>query len=473
MERRIDTRTLWVIAAGAGLFIISLLLPLAANVQTFEITRLIVQALENECAWFLLTACIRLVLMNTLRIVPAYLSALIVADFMIGEGMPRLKPGAGRAFNWAGLINFVAPLLLIPLVYMVIEAIYGIRYDFRMPAVLSIAAVVGTLRINRIEPTKNTGKAALVAGQLIFGFQWLDIVPALTKFGFGHGEISRDLKVVAEVLEVTSLLNFFGLVGAGLLILNGLIAAKFIFDYQERLRFAELERQRSLDMERIRAEAVLARGYREIQNLVHDLKTPLTTVQGLATVIAELNGGEHTGAHARRISEAAERMDAMIGEMMRKTTRRRVAAHEFAKQLAAHLPEEKTAGLVRFQLADELPDILINQIRLVRAVVNLIDNALDSGAKQVSVRFTAAAEDLDIAVVDDGAGMGTAALERCWEGGYSTKNSTGLGLMFVQEVVKEHKGSITLTSAMGEGTSCVITIPAAEEGGADEENLGG
>ncbi len=92
---------------------------------------------------------------------------------------------------------------------------------------------------------------------------------------------------------------------------------------------------------------------------------------------------------------------------------------------------------------------MINQIRLVRAVVNLIDNALDSGAKQVSVRFTAAAEDLDIAVVDDGAGMGTAALERCWEGGYSTKNSTGLGLMFVQEVVKEHKGSITLTSAMG------------------------
>ncbi len=79
--------------------------------------------------------------------------------------------------------------------------------------------------------------------------------------------------------------------------------------------------------------------------MVHDLKTPLTTVQGLATVIAELNGGEHTGAHARRISEAAERMDAMIGgEMMRKTTRRRVAAHEFAKQLAAHLPEEKNSG---------------------------------------------------------------------------------------------------------------------------------
>ncbi len=61
---------------------------------------------------------------------------------------------------------------------MVIEAIYGIRYDFRMPAVLSIAAVVGTLRINRIEPTKNTGKAALVAGQLILVFSgWISCRP--------------------------------------------------------------------------------------------------------------------------------------------------------------------------------------------------------------------------------------------------------------------------------------------------------
>ncbi len=76
--------------------------------------------------------------------------------------------------------------------------------------------------------------------------------------------------------------------------------------------------------------------------------------------------------------------------------------------------------------------------QLVRAVVNLIDNALDSGAKQVSVRFTAAAEDLDIAVVDDGAGMGTAALERCWEGG-----------LFHQ---KQHRAGLDVCAGSGERT---------------------
>ena len=70
------------------------------------------------------------------------------------------------------------------------------------------------------------------------------------------------------------------------------------------------------------------------------MKTPLTTIQGLASAMAEFDDMTDTSVHARRIS-GAQRMDAMIHEMMRESARRRIPADDFAKRLAAHLPEEK------------------------------------------------------------------------------------------------------------------------------------
>ena len=470
MEQSNSNRTARAAVIGTALFIISLLLPLVVNVETFNIIILIIQSLETLSVGPLVDACIRLVLMNTFRIAPAYLGALIIADIMARESVHSSRSESKRRFGSPAIINFVVPTLLVPLIYMVIEAIYNIRYDFRMPAILSIATVVATLRISRTETTESLGKASLIVIQLVFGFQWLDIVPALTGLGFGHGEMSQDIKVVADVLGATSLFNIFGLVASGILIVNGLISAKFIVDYQERLKFAELERQRSIDMERMKAEAVLARGYREMQTLVHDLKTPLTTIQGLASAIAEFDDVTGMSVHARRISGAAERMDAMIQEMMSESARRRIPADDFAKRLAAHLPEEKTHGLVTFETEDDLPDVLINQTRMVRAVVNLVDNSLDSGAKKVNVQFSTEGDMLNIAVSDDGSGMSETALAKCLEGGYSTKNSTGLGLMFVKQVVEEHQGTLFIQSAPGGGTLCVMSIPCFAGGECHEEN---
>ena len=467
MARLQQNRTARAALFGAALFVMSLLMPLIVNVETFGITTLIIESLEILSVGPLLDAGIRLVLMNTLRIAPTYLGALIVAD-LITRSFSNIEFKT-RLGEFA-VTSLLVPTLVVPFVYWVIESFYGIRYDFRMPAILSIATVVATLRISRTETTESLGKASLIVIQLVFGFQWLDIVPALTSLGFGHGEISQDIKVVADLLGATSLFDIFGIVASGILILNGLISAKFIVDYQERLRFAEYERQRSIDMERMRSEAVLARGYREIQTLVHDLKTPLTTIQGLASAMAEFNGNSGMGAHAQRISCAAERMDAMIQEMMSESARRQIPAQEFAKRLASHLPEEKTLGLVTFEVEKDLPDILVNQTRLVRAVVNLIDNSLDSGAKQVHVQFCTNGEALNIKVIDDGPGISEDALARCWEGGYSTKNSTGLGLMFVKQVVEEHQGTINIQSAVGEGTVVVMSIPSCVGGVHHEED---
>ena len=84
--------------------------------------------------------------------------------------------------------------------------------------------------------------------------------------------------------------------------------------------------------------------------------------------------------------------------------------------------------MVSITMADDLPDITINTIRLTRAIINLIDNAIDAGASEVNVDFSRSPVGLKIVVSDNGSGMSAQELARCREGGFSTKNSTGLGL---------------------------------------------
>lgn len=455
---------------GAFLFGLSLLLPIFVNSDSLHVISLLSWALERLEVAPLLDACVRLVVMNTLRAVPIYLGAMTLADVMVRKGQGgRIQVGArvsgaaaGVSRVWKAFGYILIPVCVVPLVYLLIHHIYDITYDFRVPAVLSILAVVATLRISRTAVTRSRWKAVVIVAELLFGFQWLDVVPLLTELGFGHGELSWDVKAAAEVLGAGSLLNTFALIIASAFIANGIVTAKFMVDYHELLRLSEAERIRSVEIERVRAEAALARNYREMQALVHDLRTPLTTIQGLASAMADFPDGSPLAArHAAQISLAADRMDTMIRELMSGGFRRRISGQELAARLAAHLPEEKTGGMVRIQVAEDLPEVLANEIRLVRAITNLTDNALDAGARNVVVRFERSGEDLLIAVADDGPGMSREALERCFEGGYSTKDSTGMGLAFVRQVVTEHCGVVSIESAEGAGTRCHVLLPRA------------
>jgi len=434
---------------------------------------LVARALEESEVAVLLDACVRLVVMNTIRAVPIYLGAMTLADVLrrgrMGAAGDRPGGGGGALSGrkavvvkraWGAFGYILVPVCVVPLVYWLIQQIYGITYDFRMPAVLSILAVVATLGISGTRVTRSRWKAAVIVTELLFGFQWLDVVPFLTGLGFGHGELSWDVKAAAEVLGAAPLLNTFALIIASAFIANGVITAKFMVDYHELLRLSEVERARSVEIERMKSEAALARNYREMHALMHDLRTPLTTIQGLASTMADFpSGSPAVGRHARQISLAAERMDMMIRELMSGGFMRRLSGREVADRLAAQLPEEKTGGRVRMEVDDALPEVMANEVRLVRALTNLTDNAIDAGARSVTVRFHRRGNDLAIVVTDDGRGMSADVLERCFEEGYSTKGSTGMGLAFVKQVVTEHGGSVTIESSEGLGTCCSIVVP--------------
>jgi signal transduction histidine kinase len=66
-------------------------------------------------------------------------------------------------------------------------------------------------------------------------------------------------------------------------------------------------------------------------------------------------------------------------------------------------------------------------------------------------------------VKDNGKGIPAEILNSIWEDGFSTRNSHGLGLSFVHQVVEQNHGTIEMTSEVGKGSVATILIPESEE----------
>jgi two-component system CheB/CheR fusion protein len=103
---------------------------------------------------------------------------------------------------------------------------------------------------------------------------------------------------------------------------------------------------------------------------------------------------------------------------------------------------------------------------LHRALLNLVQNALDAMGPggTLTVRGQATATQVQLHVQDTGMGIPAAQRTRLFEPLYTTKpGGTGLGLYIVHEIVAAHDGHVTLESEEGQGTTFTLTLPLTAE----------
>jgi len=110
--------------------------------------------------------------------------------------------------------------------------------------------------------------------------------------------------------------------------------------------------------------------------------------------------------------------------------------------------------------------VAIDQRVLTRAIVNLVENALqampDGGKLTVSV--VCEGRSVVVSIGDDGVGLEAEVRRRLFEPYFSTKSSgTGLGLAITQRAVEAHRGTIEVDSRLGEGTTFRIRLPLHED----------
>ncbi|HXV63361.1 MAG TPA: histidine kinase dimerization/phospho-acceptor domain-containing protein, partial [Vicinamibacteria bacterium] len=186
-------------------------------------------------------------------------------------------------------------------------------------------------------------------------------------------------------------------------------------------------------------------------NVSHELKTPLTAIQGFADTLLQgaLEEPEEARHFVRVISEQARRLRGVIEGLMDLTRLEGQAERQEIDRTWHHLKDVLSPLLetfsarsseVRAELELDCPDGLtarVNAPLLERAIANLVDNALRYGGKGVRVAISVEedGESIGIAVTDDGMGMEPAESARIFERFYRVGRSTdqhpegsGLGL---------------------------------------------
>ncbi len=235
---------------------------------------------------------------------------------------------------------------------------------------------------------------------------------------------------------------------------------------------SELQRQQAQleRTHRLEAWADMAR------QVAHEIKNPLTPIQ--------LSAEHLRRVHVDRGSPLSPILEDCINSILSQVRLLRQIAGEFSSFASAPTPRPVATSvgelvdeivqpyrtgvsdriLLRIDVPAELPLIWIDRTLIGRAMTNIIDNALHAMPSGGELRITAnaAGDDraVDIEVRDTGAGMDAEALRRVFEPYFSTKAvGTGLGLTIAKRNIDLHGGSITVTSASGNGTTVTLRIP--------------
>ncbi|MFD2761259.1 sensor histidine kinase [Lentibacillus juripiscarius] len=135
--------------------------------------------------------------------------------------------------------------------------------------------------------------------------------------------------------------------------------------------------------------------------------------------------------------------------------------------VTSHLSFDDRFITLQLDIEENLPPVSVNKIRFSRAISNILENAISSFAGKkgfIHIRVKRIGQGILIRIEDDGPGIKAEHLNEIWRDGFSTKNSSGLGLSFVKRVIENHDGSITVNSIPGKVTQMNIIIPLEKAG---------
>jgi len=214
----------------------------------------------------------------------------------------------------------------------------------------------------------------------------------------------------------------------------------------------------------------------------HDLRNPLTSVQGHAQLLgrmldrAGLEGVERRSVEAILVS--ARRMNAMIRELAEaaqlesgqvKLNRIPVHLPSFALDLRDRMVEPEGVERIRVVSPEEDLLVLADPDRLERILTNLLSNALKYSPPESEVVVTMArrGEQVVTSVSDRGQGVGPEEMGNLFRRYYRTEaaqarqGGLGLGLYVTKGLVEAHGGQIWVESELGKGSTFSFTLPAA------------
>ena len=218
-----------------------------------------------------------------------------------------------------------------------------------------------------------------------------------------------------------------------------------------------------------------------INNLTHELKTPVFSI-GLATKILEDDLDERQKPVVHLIRQQVERLKRHIDQVLD------LASLESGKKIFNFKNTDLRPVLLQlcedFSLLAQMEDVKFScklqegkypvkaeVSHLENAINNLLDNAKKySDEPEISLEASLQNKKLVISIKDNGIGISAKEKDRIFKKFYRVPNGNlhkvkgyGLGLSYVKEIIKKHRGTITIESEENKGTIVSVYIPLLHE----------
>ncbi len=240
-------------------------------------------------------------------------------------------------------------------------------------------------------------------------------------------------------------------------------------DITESRRTAE----KTIESERLNALTLLAAG------VAHELGNPLNSLN-IHLQLMERQARKLKGKEGEELQQSIEicrgeinRLDSIVTQFLRaiRPSRPQVqpeninaTVEEAVRFFSAEI--EARDIVVETELRSDLPLLQLDRNQMKQAFYNVIKNSFEAMRRRGILRIQTDMDESHVRVsfIDTGGGMSAETLSHVFEPYYTTKGSgTGLGLLIVRRIVREHGGELAIESTEGKGLTLTIRLPLKEQ----------
>ncbi|MRX70036.1 Signal transduction histidine kinase [Flavobacterium resistens] len=213
-----------------------------------------------------------------------------------------------------------------------------------------------------------------------------------------------------------------------------------------------------------------------INNITHELKTPLATL-GISTKILEQksirDNDENFNSIVNTISRQNNRLQNLIDQVMANSLaeneielkKEKIETEDFLLSIVNDFKITFPKINLKTDFQTQKTVLILDKFHLTTAFLNVLENAVKYGSKTITVKTRIVEKQLSIIFEDDGIGIAKnkqsllfEKFYRVEQGNLHNTKGLGLGLYYVDQIVKAHQGTVSVISDLGKGAQFTILL---------------